>query len=287
MPWPFINASTVGHKKLYHYQRFNPEHLADLILRKRIHCAQPGKLNDPWDCRPWFNTSQLLDNPTLLQDYLDAAYNNLTVHVPEGIKRLHDQKMHADPEAFRDELAGLSRSVQAEIARRRIYCLTPIPDNILMWSHYADNHRGISLEFDATVQLFWTALQVQYTKEYPAIPPYNLNPDHVANAILTKSDVWQYEQEFRIMGVPSRKTGAAIELDGDYLPIDTALIGVILGCEADAKAIRRFFMGHAPHMPLYQAERANDEYRLQIVPLRSENTEQDKPRQKRRAARTS
>jgi hypothetical protein len=37
---------------------------------------------------------------------------------------------------------GFSKQLQAELARRRIYCLTPDPLSTLMWSHYAKNHTG-------------------------------------------------------------------------------------------------------------------------------------------------
>ena len=77
--------------------------------------------------------------------------------------------MRADPAALARSLAVLSRSVQDVIAQRRIYCLTPIPNNILMWSHYADNHKGICLEFDTSIRLFGTAREVDYRETYPLL----------------------------------------------------------------------------------------------------------------------
>lgn len=34
--------------------------------------------------------------------------------------------------------------IQKEIG---VYCLTTVPDSILMWSHYANNHKGVCLEY--------------------------------------------------------------------------------------------------------------------------------------------
>ena len=35
-----------------------------------------------------------------------------------------------------------------------IFSLSKVPDNILMWSHYADSHKGIVLEFDSNHAYF-------------------------------------------------------------------------------------------------------------------------------------
>jgi len=63
---------------------------------------------------------------------------------------------------------------QLVISHRRLYCLTPDPCSTLMWSHYADNHRGICLEFDTTNPLFSDALEVAYRSEYPRWVPHEM-----------------------------------------------------------------------------------------------------------------
>ena len=45
------------------------------------------------------------------------------------------------------------------------------PLNILMWSHYASNHRGVCLQFDVAkdpINLL-LALPVEYSDEYPVV----------------------------------------------------------------------------------------------------------------------
>jgi hypothetical protein len=48
-------AAQAGHARLYHYQGFCREWLADTLRERRIHCSNPANLNDPRDCKPWFN----------------------------------------------------------------------------------------------------------------------------------------------------------------------------------------------------------------------------------------
>jgi hypothetical protein len=49
--------------RLYHYERFCPEWLEGTLRNKQIHCSDPAKLNDPWDCRVWFDCTRMLRDP--------------------------------------------------------------------------------------------------------------------------------------------------------------------------------------------------------------------------------
>lgn len=52
-----------------------------------------------------------------------------------------------------------------------VFCLSEIPDHILMWSHYADSHTGICIKFEATshTQFFGLAQRVCYQTTYPIL----------------------------------------------------------------------------------------------------------------------
>lgn len=68
-----------------------------------------------------------------------------------------------------------------------------------MWSHYADNHRGVCLEFATANPLFATAKAVQYLKDYPSWVP--MDADQVVKTVYTKSNEWEYEDEYRLLGI--------------------------------------------------------------------------------------
>src|SRR5262249_53331053 len=50
-----------------------------------------------------------------------------------------------------------------------VLCLSECPDDILLWSHYADSHRGLCLEFDVAgySEVFPRLHAVKYQDEYP------------------------------------------------------------------------------------------------------------------------
>ena len=74
----------------------------------------------------------------------------------------------------------------------------------LLWSHYAAGHRGIAIEFDASVGLFVTAQQVLYDSTEPVINRIADDGNAVLEkSVLTKSVDWQYEREWRVIARPT------------------------------------------------------------------------------------
>lgn len=259
-----VDAFQAGLAKLYHYQPFNPEHIADLLTRNRIHCSTPGKLNDPWDCQLWYDCDSLKD-PTVRNQYVDWL-NEMGDGFPTSERRTALEGWLKGPENLGKSIEDLARKVQVETARRRIYCLTPHPDSILMWSHYSKNHSGICLEFQTANPLFSGAMKVTYLSHYPRFLPHEMGMDQACQVLLTKSDAWSYEEEYRLVGIPQAPPGAPMQLDSDWINLPRgALTAVILGCQADQKRIQRFFKGHAPHLPLKKAIRTRNQYRLTIA----------------------
>jgi hypothetical protein len=73
-----------------------------------------------------------------------------------------------------------------------ISCFTPDYKNMLMWSHYANNHIAVCLEFDIT-GLIEQLHPVFYTKKMPLM---DWKSDNL-NLTLIKSSAWNYENEWR------------------------------------------------------------------------------------------
>lgn len=97
-----------------------------------------------------------------------------------------------------------------------ITCFANSFDNILMWSHYANKHTGICVEYDftslpLTCNIIKTLFPVEYTAKRQCLPiliSYNdknklkindLNPTtfQIVKNLITKSDIWSYEKEWR------------------------------------------------------------------------------------------
>jgi hypothetical protein len=107
---------------------------------------------------------------------------------------------------------------------------------------------------------------VDYQKEYPALLFHD--EEDQLRILRIKSDIWAYEQEFRLICPRFSKVQHAFQMDGNYLSIDPKdLKSIIVGCQAKdetIKAVRGLVEEHAPHVALRYARRAPDRYDLVI-----------------------
>ena len=94
-----------------------------------------------------------------------------------------------------------------------IGCICTNYKNKLMWSHYADSHKGFCIEYDYSNLVVddhtVLPLPVIYSDERPLISwkaALNNSPENVEEAVLqftkgllTKDNIWSYENEWRIL----------------------------------------------------------------------------------------
>jgi hypothetical protein len=258
-------AGQSGISSLYHYQDFQPDFLADILGRHRIYCSNPNDFNDPWDCKPYFDAN-LLDDPAKR-----ALVAEFFISQRKGGAELEsmDRRLRTDPTTLKLFVDQFSKHYLTVIPSKwAVYCLTPDPCSTLMWSHYSRNHRGVCLEFGVDHSKFAYAVGVQYQEEYP---PFSLHDpeSYRSTMLLTKSDDWAYEQEYRL--ICPRFTDLEEHpfiMDGNYLPIgQTDLKSIILGCQATDATIasaKALAAKHAPAVAVRKATRSPNKYRLVI-----------------------
>jgi len=143
-----------------------------------------------------------------------------------------------------------------------IFCLSACKDNLLMWSHYADGHRGICLEFSTSQdQLFGCRLDpVVYKELHPELfVTDNVNLEWTRRYLTTKARDWSYEREWRIINCPPGARTAPHE----------ELSGVILGCSipaSDRQEVLEWARARPVPIQVYQAGREEGAFRLRFSP---------------------
>jgi hypothetical protein len=125
--------------------------------------------------------------------------------------------------------------LRQEVARHLgLLCFSRDWKNPVMWSHYADRHRGLCLAFDVDDRI---ALPVQYVSRRPSFDHF-MHPAPepteirklVEHLISTKYAHWRYEKEVRtwVSLIPS---GPAIQFyNFDH---KVRLRGVYIGCRSN------------------------------------------------------
>ena len=172
------------------------------IIETGLHYfAAPTFFNDPFDCRPNFAFDS---DENTVRKYLHGMWARRAPQMGEEDRRQEVDAILQDP--ARDPripennnlfAAAYDALVTAQIG---VLCLSETNDSILMWSHYADCHRGVCLAYDTNDKFFVNAQPVQYQRERPRVDPIVQSEEQMLdNAIFTKSDAWAYEKEWRIL----------------------------------------------------------------------------------------
>src|SRR3546814_4067144 len=96
-----------------------------------------------------------------------------------------------------------------EVAKRGILSLAERWNCPLMWSHYAQQHEGVCLEFSTPENVARNLLRVRYgaDRSIPLSELYAWKVEHNADArervlnlaFLSKAQAWEYEREWRIL----------------------------------------------------------------------------------------
>lgn len=127
-----------------------------------------------------------------------------------------------------DDLHDLTtRAFQESSEQMGVFCLAEAIDSVLMWSHYADDHKGIALRFNFPLSdkggLF-PLFSVRYQEERPTINAYFGGTDQsndIMDALCTKAPAWSYEKEWRVL----EPGGAASIVEFD----PKIITGVVMG----------------------------------------------------------
>jgi hypothetical protein len=269
----FRYAGQTDAKALYHYEKFNADYLTATLREHKIHCSDPANLNDPWDFRPTFN-SRSVEDPAKLEQAIEWFHRQGDGSLAPRLVKLYEDRLRNDSNERARFLGGLSRQNIDLIGKRRMYCLTPCPTSILMWSHYAENHRGICLEFGTDNALFRMAVEVIYSKEYPVWAPMDFEEQQhrAMEMLLTKAEDWRYENEFRLISLHNSEIAGPLRVDdGCFTLPPGALKSVIAGCSADYDAVTGVVRACMPDLPVKRAIRVPDHYRLTIEDDASRN----------------
>lgn len=136
---------------------------------------------------------------------------------------------------------------------------------MLLWSHYANSHKGYCIEYnsiDILKQFQHFLLPVIYQENYLQTGISDIaNPvapfDLAIKSITTKSIEWKYEQEWRI--VRTCQSGDKSEHTSEF-PKPTA---VYLGCNADCMVQSKLLeLCRQKQIPVYRMQKSPVSYSI-------------------------
>lgn len=238
---------------LYKYQTLSAYSLASLT-NNTIWMAKPTTFNDPFDC------ALTLDRAKYTESVMHAISVAMERAKTEGLKPEHLRDIWpGDAEAFEDLRGKLLGLVQT----MGICSFSAVPNHLLMWSHYANHHRGFCVGYDCRegTLLRKKACKVRYEDTVPSLSAADFSPQNSNEAFdvlwLTKAKYWSYEEEWRVMMPEGNKTFQA----------PSAITAVIFGArmpESDRVMITHA-LRHEENIQFKEAVLKESQFLIEIV----------------------
>ncbi len=178
--------------------------LKENIKNNQLWFNSPVNFNDPFDCKAYLNFGRTEKKCKENFDKFNKAFkiNHPPLHLrvwKRLLKRPNDFNLMNSYSAARNFEDWLG-----------VTCFSENDNNPVMWSHYADSHKGIILEFNKGEGGFLTKnlLPVRYFKNYPIINVSDYAEEQmisiVYQTICAKGIGWKFEKEWRAITVPGK-----------------------------------------------------------------------------------
>ncbi len=290
---------------LPHLYKYMSADTARLVINtQKFRWSSPLLFNDPFDHQTGFvftftgeelaralceaAESAVFEGPDFTPPY--AANFGIALRMMRSIRgRLSRQDVTENLRAASLEIASdfpahcakLNEAFTAFLTHSRVLCLTETPANVVMWSHYASEHRGAVFKLRRLEELdhrFLVAQRVTYTDEPVRYMPLE---DYVANLVglsdhdptprvweiaYRKHRDWSYEREWRVH-VPQMDEPAGLGYS-DWDEPKELFEAIYLGCRMEPSTVAdivALIRERLPETEIYKARRSLDRIRLEFM----------------------
>lgn len=257
------------------------EHTLSIITEGSIFFSSARRFNDPFDTAVGYSFD---DDPDEAFWYVNRYLKKHRPDLDKKKRRREASQMVdsvlAKGENYLDQVQDVLQKLHYDSFG--LFCASSINDDLLMWSHYASDHRGICLglrksmlartAFRVAVQDHRSieALQVRYSKERAKYPFYKQigitnegRKRYLQNIVAYKSDHWAYEREYRL--ICWYKTDLAVKCGSDLVS------EVVLGCrisEQNEKTILDSLASVGSKAKVFRARKHDSRFELVLEEVR-------------------
>jgi hypothetical protein len=250
---------------LYKYKP-NNNYTSNIIEKGELYFPSVSELNDPFEGSiPFvFDESELTFENVFLKmhslakemfpEYSEAdIYKHVSDNYGKG--GLFDEKY------LKEQTLKIKNEVETKFG---IYSMTTKKDNLLMWSHYANAHKGICIGFNVKILMDTVKGILKHVCYQMDLPIYRLlgnELDFMQRLLLTKSSDWEYENEYRLLVMDVAQKTFNIPFNG--------IVEIIYGCkmlQPEKDELTKIILKNAPNCKIYEAWPSKMEFKLDILP---------------------
>lgn len=219
--------SSQGMTRCFKYLPFSDDSLR-VLSDGTLKYTCPLEFNDPFDCRPAYGSTS--------HDRLRSAKREIFDRLLAPERLSPSERIRKKNEYIRKARSyfGSEKFQRSILSGVGVVSLSADPTNILMWSHYADFHRGFVVGFSVPKigplvmglhgSYNLVSLPVVYSDTRPEIL-YGVDDNHeiLTKIALTKSLDWAYEKELRVL---DQKRGPGVHPYNRDMVLDEVIAGM-------------------------------------------------------------
>jgi len=229
-----------------------------MLKDRKFYFSDPKHFNDPIDCKI-------------------GIFSALKAAIKVAEKEDNSIKNRLDKMGDLDKTL---KKIENTVKKSGVFSLSKEQNNILMWSHYADSHKGFSLGFElssnftkynAENSIVGTD-EVQYSESNPFVErflelaEYSDAPkweefwvSFISIGLLAKSSTWEYENEVRII----RATPGKVKYS--YEELKEVIFGLNMTQKRKNKLKNILSSSKWDHVITKEVIRENDGFKLVVV----------------------
>lgn len=231
-----------------------------------------------------FGNAVPLANPPSLNTRMILKMRSIRHRLPRDafLKDIHEGSLEI-AQRMEQNLQEFNSWIRGHLCDSRVLCVTEVPDNVVMWSHYADEHRGVVFKLRCDDQLpnrLLAARKVEYTDKFLSFPSAEAYAKHLTGEVpvdlvpliekiaFTKHKDWSYETEWRVhLPLLGRSAGEGFAIfKEDPRIFDAAYVGCRMATR-EIDAIKTALSAHMPATKLFRAKLSNRSFSLAFEAL--------------------
>lgn len=238
-----------------------------ILTKNELYLASADQFNDPFDATiPFkYKEEQLTPDNIFLKLWKTGKEMFPDISDAELMEKCYEQQNSGRFENGTYWKENYEQFKEDNNKTFGILSLTSKKDNLLMWSHYTNSHRGFCVGFDKFIlwELIGGSLgRILYQSNFPSVGLFDNNVGTLTTLLTTKSLEWQYEDEYRFT-----KVGAARQI---FKFPDEAVLEVILGYKMpdnEKDEIIQLTKGKFANAKIFESKMSLEKFKLDMIPI--------------------
>lgn len=242
-----------------------------ILVNNELYIPSVNQLNDPFDCLIKYDYSEIQNeglSVRVVNMYFEEFGNQIT---KLGYKK--EELINNSDSNIQLKLLKLKKYYDGVFEKNRekhlgVISFSEVWDNLLMWSHYSNSHKGFCVGFNTQKLIesnfFNNGCKVFYPNNYPLVNPFDNDLKKITSIFYNKSNDWGYEKEYRMTKLFGyNRNNDEFQKQKIFYFEDNFISEVILGWKISKEHREKLLIEcNKKNIPVYQTEDVSKNFEL-------------------------